>query len=96
MALFISEKQVIIVSSDSDSEKDGNTTKWTKFIPPNRRHARGFRYHLPPLDLTQTIDITSVNESGKKLTHAKKSNCAIKKNYKLCTKFQILYVKAHV
>ena len=53
------------MSSDSDSEKDGNTTKRTKFFPPNRKHARGFRYHLPPLDITETIDITSENESGK-------------------------------
>ena len=67
MALFIQEKQVIIVSSDSEYENHGNTTKRTKFIPPNRKHPRGFRYHLPPLDTTETIDITSENESGKKL-----------------------------
>ena len=59
------------MSSDSDSENDGNTTKRTKFIPPNRKHGRGFRYHLPPLDITETIDITSENESGKILRQYK-------------------------
>ena len=54
------------MSSDSDSEKDGKNAKRTKFILPNRKHGRGCRYHLPPLDITETIDITSENESGKK------------------------------
>ena len=59
------------MSSDSDSEKDAKNAKRTKFIPPNRKHARGFRYHLPPLDITETIDITSENESGKNRNNTK-------------------------
>ena len=75
------------MSSDSESENDGNTTKRTKFIPSNRKHERGFRYYLLPLDITETIDITSENESGKKVDTATKLISAIKQIF---TKFQIV------
>ena len=64
-----------MVSSDSDEEV--TTPKKRKFVPPNKRYPKGFRFHLPPLDPVE-VDLTSDNETGKK-TIAVKYNRKVKK-----------------